>query len=158
MLKVSDLGSGLAIASLGAFVFVHSRSFPAAGGVPVGPSFYPGLIGSVLFGAGLILAASALRQNSALPLSERPQWLHSGKALLAVCGVAIAMVAYALLAPALGFLATSFLVTAALLIAFGVKWYVGVGTAFGISVILHVIFAVLMRVPLPFGIIEQVLL
>ena len=158
MFRVSDLGSGLAIASLGVFVFVQSRSFPAAGGIPIGPSFYPGLIGSVLFGAGLILAASALRQNSALPLVERPQWLRPGKALLAVCGVAVAMVAYALLAPALGFLATSFLVTASLLIAFGVKWYVSVGTAFGISVILHVIFAVLMRVPLPFGFIEQVLL
>lgn len=157
MFRVSDLGSGLAIASLGAFVLMESRTFPDAGGIPVGPSFYPGLIGGVLTMAGLVLAANALRRHAAFPIVERPQWLRPGKGLLAVFAVPAAVIAYALLAPALGFLATSFLVMTALLMAFGVRWHVSVITAVGISAILHVVFALLMRVPLPFGFIEQLL-
>jgi len=157
MLKISDLGSGLAIASLGAVIFAQSRSFPAAGGVPVGPSFYPGLIGCVLFACGLVLAIGSIRRKTAWPIAEIPEWMAKPKSVVAVIAIAAAIVAYALLSTTLGFLATSLLVTTALLLAFGVNWLTSLGAALCLSVVLHVVFAILMRVPLPYGFIERML-
>ncbi|KKB86064.1 hypothetical protein VW29_04030 [Devosia limi DSM 17137] len=157
MLKVSDLGSGLAIASLGALVFAQSRSFPAAGGVPVGPSFYPGLIGGVLFVCGVALAISSIKQRTALPVVALPGWTRKPRSVLAVGAIVAAIVLYAVLSAQLGFLATAMLVTTVLLLAFGVRWYASLGAALALSVVLHVLFAVLMRVPLPYGLIERML-
>ncbi len=157
MLKVSDLVSGLAIAGLGIFIFVQSRSFPAIGNIGVAPSFYPGLIGVVLALCGLALAGTALLRGAALPLFVRPAWFSKPANVVAVLAVPASIVAYGLLSPRIGFLATSFLVASGLLLAFRVRVLTSLITAFLVTVALYLIFAITFRVPLPYGVIERLL-
>ncbi|WP_158626042.1 tripartite tricarboxylate transporter TctB family protein [Arsenicitalea aurantiaca] len=157
MLKVSDLGSGLAIAGLGLAIIVQAQGFPSVGASPVSPAFYPGLIGTVLLGCGLALALGSLLKKEAMPLGVLPEWLRRPGNILAVLAVPAAIIAYGLLSPVLGFLATAFLVTLGLLVAFRVNWLWSLGTAFVLSGLLHLVFVVLMRVPLPYGFIEALL-
>lgn len=157
MLKVSDLASGLIVAGIGVVIMVQSTKFPTAAGIPIGPSVYPGVIGAVLALLGTALAIRSLMQRQALPLAELPPWLRPGRPLVAVMAIPVAITAYALLAPQAGFLATSLGVLFGLLLAFGVRLTVSATVAVLVSAFLYVMFRILMRVPLPAGILERLL-
>ncbi|MCF3934919.1 tripartite tricarboxylate transporter TctB family protein [Acuticoccus sp. M5D2P5] len=154
MLKVSDLCSGLAIAGLGLAIFARAQSFVSVGASPISPSFYPGLVGLVLTACGLGLAISAIRRGDVRPLATVPAWMARPGNIVAVLSVPVAIVAYGLASPALGFLATSVLVMFGLLLAFRVSVLWSVAVALILPALLHLIFVVLMRVPLPSGIVE----
>lgn len=154
MLKVSDFGSGLAIAGLGLAIFARAQSFssPAAGSVS--PAFYPGLIGLALAACGAGLAVAAVRRGAVRPVAALPRWLVRPGNVLAVLAVPAAILAYGLASPSLGFLATSILVMFGLLLAFRVSLLWSVAVALILPALLYVVFVILMRVPLPYGIIE----
>ena len=157
MLKVSDLASGLIVAGIGVAIVAQSTTFPAVAGIPIGPSVYPGVIGTVLALLGLALAVRAVMQRQALPVATMPPWLRPGRPLVAVLAIPVAVAAYALLAQQLGFLATSLGVVLGLLLAFGVRLPIAAVVALGTSAFLYVMFRILMRVPLPVGPIERLL-
>lgn len=157
MLRVSDLVSGLAVAGLGTVILLQARTYPSVGASPISPSFYPGLIGVVLIGCGAALAITSLVRGGAMPLAVMPDWIRRPGNIVAVLSIPVAVVAYGLLSPSLGFLATSTLVMLGLLLCFRVTWLWSVGIAVALSVALHVVFVVLMRVPLPSGLIEAML-
>ena len=157
MIKVSDLVSGLAIAGLGLGILLQARTFPSVGASPINPSFYTGLIGMVLMGCGVALAATSIVRKAAIPLAAVPDWARRSGNALAVFSVVAAIVAYGLLSPVLGFLATATLVALGLLLAFRANWLWSLGIAVALSIALHLIFVVLMRVPLPSGFIEATL-
>lgn len=157
MLRVSDLVSGLAVASLGLAILLQARTFLSVGASPIGPSFYPGLIGSVLIGCGAVLAITSLVKSAAMPFGVVPDWAKRPGNVLAVLSVPAAIIAYGLLSPALGFIATAMLVTLGLLLAFRVNWLWSLAVAVVLPAVLHLVFVVLMRVPLPSGVIEAVL-
>ncbi len=154
MLKVSDLCSGLVVAGLGVGILARAQSFQTVGASPISPAFYPGLIGLVLAACGLGLVVAAVRRGEVRPLGVLPEWLARPGNILAVVSVPVAILAYGLLSPQLGFLATSVLVMLGLLLAFRVSVLWSVAVALILSALLHVVFVVLMRVPLPYGIIE----
>ncbi|MEF2552629.1 tripartite tricarboxylate transporter TctB family protein [Aurantimonas sp. A2-1-M11] len=157
MLKVSDLGSGLAVAGLGLAVFLRAQTFPSVGASSVSPAFYPGLIGVVLMGSGAGLAITGAKREGAWLLRAMPVWMRRRENLVAVLAVPAAIIGYGLLSPVLGFLATVFLVTLSLLIAYRVKLLRSAVVAFTLSVLLHIVFVVAMRVPLPYGFVERLL-
>lgn len=157
MLKVSDLGAGLAIASLGLAIVGQSQSFPAFGGMAVGPSFYPGVIGAILFLCGAALVVTSLVDRRGLPLASVPDWARRPANALAVVAVPVAIIAYGVFSPVLGFIATGFFVTLGLLLCFRARLVASLIVSVALIVALHVIFVVVMRVPLPYGFVESVL-
>jgi putative tricarboxylic transport membrane protein len=157
VLRVSDLVSGLAVASLGALIVLQAQTFPSVGASPISPSFYPGLIGTVLMACGAALAITSLVKGGAMPLGVMPDWLRRPGNILAVLSIPAAIVAYGTMSPSLGFLAASALVMLGLLLCFQVKLLWSVAIAIALPTMLHVVFVVLMRVPLPFGLIEAML-
>ncbi|WP_108662471.1 tripartite tricarboxylate transporter TctB family protein [Acuticoccus kandeliae] len=155
MLRVSDLGSGLAIAGLGLAIFIHAQTFPSVGGVAIGPSFYPGLIGVVLMICGLALAGQSIRQRKAFPLAQVFPWIRKTENVLAVISIPVAILVYGLASPSLGFIATCLVVSLGLLLVFRVKWWMSILVASGLTAMLYVTFVIFMRVPLPYGIVER---
>jgi len=154
VLKVSDLASGLAIAGLGLAIFARAQGFSSPAASAISPAFYPGLIGLALTACGLGLAAAALRRRAVRPLAVLPGWAVRPGNLLAVLSVPAAVLAYGLASPALGFLATAVVVLFGLLLAFRVSLVWSVCVALILPAFLHIVFVVLMRVPLPYGLVE----
>jgi putative tricarboxylic transport membrane protein len=144
-----DRWVGLALALLGAAVFVSSRSFPAVPGQKLGAGFLPALVGASLVLAGLALAWRSRR--SAVPpdsasAPRAPEQVGSAVVIMAVIGFYIAV------ADKLGFLIVAPLGLLAVFRALRVGWGPSLAWAVGGTIVVHVAFYKLLRVPLPWGV------
>lgn len=117
-----------------------------------GPGFFPMALGAVLgvlsliILAGGILAKRAEAGETALPQAKQGK---VSKEALIVIG---ALAAYGVLLVPLGFILTTFVIFAALMVLVaGQKWFVAVGGAAGLSLVSYFIFATLLGVNLPHG-------
>lgn len=148
-----DRWLGVALAVLGTAVFWTSRSFPAVPGQKVGAGFLPGIVG-----VGLLLCAVALLLRSgsaaayaapyAAPEAREPE--RYGPAAVVV----LAALGYILLADVLGFLVVAPLALLAVFLALHVKPLPALAWAVGGSLVVHVAFYKLLRVPLPWGLLK----
>ena len=156
-MRVNDLALGVIVAAFGGWVILHVRNFPDMAGMEYGPAFFPGLIGGAFLVCGALLMLSSLYDPGRGPIAIRPDWTRNPLSIARAAAVIAAVVLYALLAPRLGFLLTVFLLTAGLLALMGVRARVIVPIALVLPVALHYGFAVALRVPLPRGVLEQML-
>ena len=162
--RPADLGVGSALVLLAAAVLWSARSFPVVPGQKLGAGFLPMLVGAGLLVCGLALIWRWLRaarrapagagEGAALQASARegaPSLAeHDGSAIVVV-GV---IVAYLLLADRLGFLVVAPLALIALCRAFGVGWWAALAWGVGGTIVVHLAFYKLLRVPLPWGVLR----
>lgn len=145
-----DRWVGVGLALLGVVVFWSARSFPNVPGQKLGAGFLP-----MIVGAGLTLCALALLRRSwradgaDAPARERGAE-HPGSAAVIV-GVVIG---YLLLAERLGFLLVAPLGLFAIFLALRVRWTHAIWWAVGGTIVVHVAFYKLLRVPLPWGVLR----
>jgi putative tricarboxylic transport membrane protein len=144
-----DRWLGLLLALLGAAVFWSSRAFPAVPGQKLGAGFLPALIGAGLLLCGLALAWRGLRAAAAAPLPERAAE-HVGSAFV----IMVVIVLYVLAADRIGFLIVAPLALLAVFKALRVGWVPALLWALGGTVVVHVAFYKLLRVPLPWGLLR----
>jgi putative tricarboxylic transport membrane protein len=140
-----DRWVGLALALLGAAVFWSSRSFPAVPGQKLGAGFLPALVG-----AGLMLSGLALTWRSRRRLYEVADVRgaeHVGSAFVIMAVIAFYIVA----ADTLGFLIVAPVGLLAVFRALRVNWRPALLCAVAGTVIVHLAFYKLLRVPLPWG-------
>jgi len=148
----SDRWVGIGLALLGAAVFWSARAFPSVPGQKLGAGFLP-----MLVGAGLVACAAALivRSLRGAAYAERsgsgsPRQEHFGSSLVIIGAV----VAYIMLADLLGFLIVAPLCLVACFLAFRVKLSHAVLWALAGTLVVHVTFYKLLRVPLPWGVLR----
>lgn len=151
-MRIHDGLSGALLLVLSLAVLWHIQSFPPAAGQPYGPALFPGLIAS-----GLALSSLALIWQS----RKTPgPWLAAGPGLRSprhVRGFVAAlagMVFYILCADALGFIVASIVVLVGLQWALGVRIGVALPVALVTTLVIHTCFYKLLRVPLPWGILQ----
>lgn len=140
-----DRWVGLALAALGAAVVVSSRSFPAVPGQKLGAGFLPALVGVGLVLCGLALAWRS-RRTYAEPDARAAE--HVGSAFVIMAVIAFYIVA----ADKLGFLIVAPLGLLAVFRALRVGWRPSIAWAVGGTLVVHVAFYKLLRVPLPWGV------
>lgn len=146
----SDRWVGIALALVGLVVVWTARAFPDVPGQKLGASFLPTIVGAglVLCAIGLIVrslrAAPAAADDRAAPTE------HYGSAAVIV----VATIAYIALADRIGFL----ILVPPLLVATFVALRVRLGQAivYGLlgTLVVHVAFYKLLRVPLPWGLLR----
>ena len=146
-----DRAIGVALALLAAVVLWTSRSFPAVPGQKVGAGFLPAIVGAGLLvcGLGLVLRSAKTAAADAEGGDTREATGPIGPALVVLAGV----LGYILLADRLGFLIVAPLVLLAAFRALGVAWRASVPWALAGTLVVHVAFYKLLRVPLPWGVI-----
>lgn len=151
-MRAVDRRVGAALALLALAVLWSARSFPAVPGQKLGAGFLPMLVGAGLLLCGLGLLWRSLRGQGyedprAAPASSR-------RDLLSALVIVASVVAYIVLADRLGFLIVAPLCLLAVFRVLHVRWLPAVLWALGGTVLVHLAFYKLLRVPLPWGVLR----
>jgi putative tricarboxylic transport membrane protein len=121
-------------------------------GQKFGPAWFPGLVAGGLGICGVLLVASGLRQSS--PWAEVPEWLRSPRARAGIAALLGGLLLYVLAADVLGFHLTGVVLLALWMRVLGASWRLTVPLAIVAAVVIHFAFYKLLRVPLPWGVLE----
>lgn len=172
-MRLPDWLTGSVLFVLALVVLWHVQSFPEIPGQPYGAALFPGLAAVGLAAASLVMTALSLRRqrsigdppiDGVLPASGAQDAAAAaeetatprGRRLLAL-GLSVAAIAfYAFVAPTLGFIPTGALVLAVLMLAFGTRPLLIVPVALTATLLIHAVFYKLLKVPLPWGILQPI--
>ena len=152
-MKISDSVIGVFLVALAIAILIHIQSYPLIPGQNYGPALFPGVIAVGLLGCGVLLFIRGLRAR--LPLVELSAWIRNPVTLtnfLAVCAV---LVFYAIAADPLGFLPTAALCLLGLFLKLKVRVMPAIVVAVSSALVIHFLFYKLLRVPLPWGVLER---
>ena len=122
-------------------------------GQKFGPAWFPGLIAVGLAICGVLLVFAGLRERSAWV--ALPEWLHSRRARAGIAALLCGLLFYVLAADALGFHITAILLLLAWIRLLGASWRVTLPVALISTLVIHFAFYKLLRVPLPWGVLER---
>ena len=154
-MKINDAVFGALLLVLGLAVLLHVQSFPKIPGQNVGPALFPGSVAGALVICALLLIVSGVRSRPQNAWFEGPPWMRSPRHAGAFVAVVGSTIAYIVLANAVGFLIIAPLALFAMFIAFGVRRRTAVIVAFVGTLVIWYAFYKLLRVPLPWGVLER---
>jgi putative tricarboxylic transport membrane protein len=156
--KFNDALSGGFFIVLAAAIFYLTREFRIMPGQNYGAAFFPRTIATAMCFFGMVLVARRVMSSSSEPWLELQDWLRSPRHIASFALVVAALVFYILASGTLGFLLTGFMCLVVLLL-----WLRGAGRwleAVAISLVcvlaIQFFFGKLLRVPLPWGLLEPV--
>ena len=159
-MKLNDAVWGALFALLGAAILWHVQGFPRIPGQNVGPALFPGVLATALLVCGAILIASGLKARRAAGAAARwamaPEWFRSDPHVVAFAVLVASNVFYLLAVDRLGFLLTAFVYLAALMWLLRVRLAVAVPVALIMALAIHYAFYKLLRVPLPWGVLQGI--
>ncbi len=154
-MRFNDAVLGFVILVFGAAVALYADlTFPALPGQEFGPAFFPTIIGTVLFGCGLILLIQGLAKRKTVPLVELGEWARMPGHVANFVLVFLALLVYVLFTDSVGFIPISFLILTVLMVRFGCRWFTAAGIGLVATLVIHTAFYKFLLVPLPWGILE----
>jgi putative tricarboxylic transport membrane protein len=154
-MRLNDTLAGLLIALAGAALVLHVRTFPSIPGQRIGPGLFPMVIGAGLLICAAVLIASGIRERGT-PWVQPDAWLRRPRMVLNFALVFLDLVFYALAVSRLGFHVTALIFLGILMLAFDVRRARILPLALGVAVAIHYAFYSLLRVPLPWGVLEGI--
>ena len=154
-MKINDAVFGVVLLVLGLAVLWHVQSFPKIPGQNVGPALFPGLIATGLIACALLLIVSGVRSRPHFAWFEGLPWVRSPRHVAAFAALVLSTIAYILFSTSVGFLIVASLGLFAMLVAFGVRRGVAVIVAIMGTLVIWYAFYKLLRVPLPWGVLER---
>ena len=159
-MKLDDTVWGALFALLGAAILWHVQGFPRMPGQDFGPALFPGLIAVALLVCGALLIGKGVvarrRAESASRWAAAPEWIRGRPQLLAFATLVAANVLYLVAVDRLGFVLTAFVYLAALMWALRVRLALTLPIALVTALVIHYAFYKLLRVPLPWGLLQGI--
>lgn len=122
-------------------------------GQKFGPAWFPGLIAAGLATCGLLLVYQGARQRGSWLAS--PAWMFRRKPSFGVASVLGGLLFYIVAADTLGFHVTGIVLLSLWMRILGAAWRVAAVVAVVATVAIHLSFYKLLRIPLPWGLLEQ---
>ena len=158
-MKLNDAVWGALLLLLSAALLVHVQSFPTIPGQKIGPALFPGAIAVALGVCAVLLVIKGLatrREGAGQAWFELDAWTRQGRYILAFFVTIGVNVFYIVAVDRLGFLIVGVIYLVALFWVYGVsrKWMVPI--ALIVTFVIHFAFYKLLRVPLPWGVLERV--
>jgi putative tricarboxylic transport membrane protein len=144
------------MALLGAITLWASKDFPTLPRQAYGAGTFPMLVGTFLVVLGGALALRGWRQGGAIVRWQNA--LPAQRILLSTLAVITAVIGYITLSPMLGFPILSLAILTLMIgwLTSG-RWWLALSVGVGATLLIWSIFAELLMVPLPLGIIEEVI-
>jgi len=152
-MKVNDAIVGALLVALAIAILVHIQGYPLIPGQKYGPALFPGLIAVGFIATGVLLVVRGLR-SGAPPVRFAP-WLASRALVTNFLAVVAVLVFYIVAADRLGFVLTGFVLLLGLFVKFGVQAGRATLIAAIATLAIHAAFYKLLRVPLPWGLLER---
>ena len=152
-MRFHDALTGAALVLFGGVVLWHVQGFPAMPGQKYGPALFPGLVAAGLVLCGLLLVVRGVRAGGAWVAPG--SWTGHPRAVAAFLSVPAGLGLYVVLADALGFHLTGFLLLLAWTLVFGARAALAIPVAIIAPVLIHLAFYKLLRIPLPWGVLER---
>lgn len=152
-MRIHDSLIGGILLLLSLAVLWHIQGFPPAAGQPYGPALFPGLIAVGLALSSAVLCWQGLRTTQ--PLLALADGLRSPRQLAAFAITVCSVVFYVLLSETLGFIVCSLVVLVALQWACGVRPLMALAVAIAATLVIHTCFYKLLKVPLPWGVLQH---
>jgi putative tricarboxylic transport membrane protein len=154
-MKINDAIFGAVLLLLGIVILVHVQSFPTIPGQQYGPGLFPGTAAAGLVVCGVLLVISGLRERAGARWIEFAPWTRSRAHVVAFGAIVLGVVAYILWADALGFLVIAPLLLFAWFLALGVAPVRATIAALVATAVIWYAFYKLLRVPLPWGLLQK---
>jgi putative tricarboxylic transport membrane protein len=172
-MRLPDWLTGAVLLVLALAVLWHVQSFPDIPGQAYGAGLFPGLAATGLALASLALIGGSLRRRAAgeprrdsgsgslIPDPDAvavhaPEPPLRGRRLVALLLSIAAVAFYVLAAPALGFIVTGIVLLSVLMWAFGARPALIVPVAVVATLLIHGAFYKLLKVPLPWGLLQPI--
>jgi putative tricarboxylic transport membrane protein len=154
-MHLSDRVTGTVLVGLGALSAYGGSLLPAVPGQDVGPAVFPMVVGIGLIGCGVAIALGIGRsfeapdeEEAQIEAEERAHPLVGLKALVPPA----LLIFYVLAVERLGFLPTAALLVFVAALALGARLRLAAPIAVAAPLFAHAVFAKLLRVPLPDGV------
>lgn len=153
-MKFNDAISGLLLLCLGIGILLAISAYPQIPGQDIGPAAFPGLLAIILIGCALVLIWRGL-QDRDQPWVSFGLWLRSPEKIRNFSVVIGALLFYIFFVDWTGFILCSALILTVLLLSFGVRLILILPLATGVTLVIHTVFYKLLRVPLPWGLLQD---
>jgi putative tricarboxylic transport membrane protein len=157
-MRFNDAFFGAVLLALSVFVWVSAAGFPKVPGTAYGPAFFPQFIAFGLGACALLLLYNGARAARAGGrLVEFSIWARDPVRWFGVLLTLGTMVVYTLLDDLLGFHIAGFIVTIGFMLYLGVRLWLAALLSLGAVIVIWVLFARILLVPLPGGILTPYL-
>ena len=157
-MKLNDALWGALLVLFGGALLVHVQGFPRIPGQSVGPGLFPGVLGVGLAVCGVLLVARGLRERAIRRTPTAwiawPAWAHAPRQRLGFAVLVAVNLLYLLAVDRLGFVLTGTVYLAALMWVLRVPPVRVVPIALVLTLLIHYAFYKLLRVPLPWGVLQ----
>jgi putative tricarboxylic transport membrane protein len=153
-LKVNDAVGGAVFLAAAAAIALYARTLPAIPGQQYGAGAFPTLIAAGFAGCGLWLTVQGVRARASQPLLERAAWMRRPRAVRNLFATLALVLAYVLFSEAIGFVPIALAILFCLFVLLGVRPLPALGIAAAATLLIHAAFYKLLRVPLPWGVLE----
>jgi putative tricarboxylic transport membrane protein len=155
-MRFNNAAPGILLILFALAEIAYATSFPRLHGQDYGPDLFPTLIGIGLLVCGIILVVQGIRERATVPMVDIGDWAQDQGNVINVFTLLACIIFYILASNGLGFIPTSLLVLTTLLIRFGSTWRTALLIAGITTIVIHTLFAKLLLVPLPWGILLPV--
>ena len=158
-MKVNDIIWGALLVVFAGVLFVHAQGFPTIPSQKVGPSALPLALAVGLGICGALLCLRGWRERSAGrggAWVAMPAWFASRPQVQAVSVLVGVNLLYLLAAERLGFVITGFIYLWALMAVLRVRPARALPAAIVMTLLIHYAFYKLLRVPLPWGVLQPI--
>jgi putative tricarboxylic transport membrane protein len=158
-MKLNDAVWGAVLGLFSAVILVHVQSFPTIPGQKVGPALFPGLIAVCLAVCAALLIIKGIASRSTG--GERAHWFalddwtRSRRHVIAFIAVVGVNVAYIAVVDKVGFIITGTVYLTLLFVVFGTRLRNALLLAVVVTLVIHYAFYKLLKVPLPWGVLER---
>jgi putative tricarboxylic transport membrane protein len=151
--KLSDTVTGALLLLLGAMTLWHIQGFPPMPGQKYGAALFPGLIVTGLVGCGALLIVRGVKSGGAW-VALAP-WTSRARPVAGFVSVVIGLTLYVLLADLVGFHITGFVLLLAWMLVLGTRPALAIPVAILAPILIHLAFYKLLRIPLPWGLLQR---
>ena len=157
-MRFNDAIIGLSLAVLAIMVLFHVNTFPSLPLQDVGPATFPRALAWVLLSCSAYLIFNGIRTRKTKPAISLGSWAQSPRAWRRLALVPIAVLTYTFVALPIGFIPTTMLLLFVLVTDFSNgRWLAASMISVVFTVIIYLVFAHILLVPLPPGILVGIL-